>query len=167
MKAQTLLTILTIVISLFTFSCNTKIKSQEKPENFDWLIGQWERTNEEQGKTTFENWDKISDFSYSGIGFTMQDGDTIKQEKIRLIKQNDTWDLIVKIPEETKDITFELTDFTHNSFTCINDSINFPNQIKYWTENNKLKATVSGADLNIPFEFEKIKGKKPTHNNNV
>lgn len=97
-------------------------------------MGQWQRANEEQGKSTFENWKKTSAFGYSGIGFTMQNGDTEKQEKMRLIKQNGTWDLIVKVPEETEEVTFAITESNPNSFICINDSINFPNRIKYWTD---------------------------------
>lgn len=156
MKALKALTSIILIISLFAISCNTKTKTNESTENFDWLLGQWQRTNEEQGKTTFENWEKTARFSYSGIGFTMQDGDTVKQEKMKLIKQNGTWDLIVKVPEETESVTFEIIESNQSSFTCINDSIDFPNQIKYWTDNNQLKATVSGTDLNISFEFEKI-----------
>lgn len=155
MKTQKIVTTVVLVFSLIAVSCNIKTKSNEKSENFDWLLGQWQRTNEEQGKSTFENWEKTSDFSYSGIGFTMQNGDTIKQEKMKLLKQNGAWDLIVKVPEETKDVTFAITESNQNSFTCVNDSIDFPNQIKYWIENNKLKATVSGTDLKISFEFEK------------
>ena len=140
-----------LVIFLFAISCNNKTN-----ENFDWLLGQWQRTNEEQGKTTFEDWKKTAEFSYSGIGFTLQDGDTVKKEKMKLIKQNGTWDFVVKVPEETDAVIFEMTESNKSSFTCINDSIDFPNRIKYWTENNHLKATVSGIDLNAPFEFKKI-----------
>ena len=52
-----------------------------KIENFDWLLGKWKRLNDEVGKETFENWNKISLSKYLGIGFTMQRGDTIKREK--------------------------------------------------------------------------------------
>ncbi|NDV15725.1 hypothetical protein GO009_06770 [Muricauda sp. TY007] len=137
-------------------SCSTKTTSNEKPEHFDWLLGRWQRTNEAQGKATFENWVKTTEFSYLGIGFILQDGDTIKQERMELVKHYDAWHLKVKVPEETETVTFKMTGSNQNSFICMNDSIDFPNRIKYWKENKKLKATVSGTGLNIPFEFEKI-----------
>lgn len=118
-------------------------------------MGKWQRTNEEQGKSTFENWERTTDFGYSGIGFTMQNGDTIKQEKMKLFKQNGNWYLIVKVPEELENVTFAMIESNQYSFICTNDSIDFPNRIKYWAENKKLKATVSGNDLKIPFEFVK------------
>ena len=82
--------ILILLIGVLIISCNqskkenqkTDVKSTtltEKSENFDWLLGKWKRLNEEEGKETFENWKKIKETEYSGIGFTMQNGDTIKQ----------------------------------------------------------------------------------------
>ena len=135
------------------------IKSEtmiKKSENFDWLLGKWKRLNEEEGKETFENWEKISETEYSGIGFTMQNGDTIKQENIRLIKSNDKWNIIVKVPEETESISFTGTSHSENEFTCENNEIDFPNNIKYWKNGDKINASVSNAEMEIPFEFEKL-----------
>ena len=150
------------IIAVFTLnSCNTKSKSNngsinEKSENFDWLLGKWIRNNEEHGKETFENWKRISNSEYAGVGFTMQNGDTIKQEKINLIKQNGKWDLIVKVPGDSESIVFKMTELNNKSFTCENDSIDFPKMIKYWKDGEKIKALVAGDDLEISFEFEKI-----------
>lgn len=47
-----------ILIALGFTMCNSK--QNESTENFDWLLGKWQRTNEKQGKTTFENWEKIT-----------------------------------------------------------------------------------------------------------
>ena len=162
MRALKSISIIALIISFTFISCNTKSKSKtnsinEKSENLDWLLGKWKRNNEEQGKETFENWEKISNSEYSGIGFTMQNGDTVKQEKIKLIRQNGKWDLIVKVPQETKSITFKMTKLNKDSFTCENDSLDFPKIIKYWNDNGYLRALVSGNEVEIPFEFEKIK----------
>jgi len=135
------------------------IKSEtmiEKSENFDWLLGKWKRLNEEEGKETFENWNKINDTEYSGIGFTMQNGDTIKQEKIRLTKTSGKWNLTVKVPEEPESITFNGISHNETEFTCENNEIDFPNKIKYWKNGNRINAMVSGGEMEIPFEFEKL-----------
>ncbi|MBT3383057.1 MAG: hypothetical protein HN778_02560 [Prolixibacteraceae bacterium] len=125
-------------------------------ENFDWLLGNWKRNNEEAGKETFEVWEKTSNSEYIGLGFTMQNGDTIKQEKIKLIKLNGKWDMEVKVPEEAESIIFKMSEFDKNEFTCVNEVLDFPNKIKYWRNGDKINALVSGGDMEIPFEFEKI-----------
>ncbi len=159
--------ILILLIGVLIISCNqskkenqkTDVKSTtliEKSENFDWLLGKWKRLNEEEGKETFENWEKVKETEYSGIGFTMQNGDTIKQEKIRLTKISGKWNLTVKVPEESESITFTGINHSKNEFTCENNEIDFPNKIKYWKNGNKINATVSGGEMSISFEFEKL-----------
>ena len=159
--------IMILLIGILIFSCNQTKKENIKPtenlteltkqtESFDWLLGKWKRMNEKEGKETFENWEKISATEYSAIGFTMQNGDTIKQENIRLIKSNDRWNIIVKVPEETLSITFNGISHSENEFTCENIEIDFPNKIKYWKNGDKINASVSNAEMEIPFEFEKL-----------
>jgi len=159
--------IVLLFIGILCMSCNLNKKEQkktdtkkisliEKSEDFDWLLGKWKRLNEEKGKETFENWTKIKETKYAGIGFTMQNGDTIKQEKILLIKKHKKWNLVVKVPEEAESITFKGVHYTKNEFTCENNDIDFPNRIRYWKNGNKISATVSGGEMKISFEFEKI-----------
>ena len=80
-----------VILTAFTFAmCNTKQNDQKSTtqptENFDWLLGNWKRTNEEKGKETFENWKKTNDTEYNGIGFTLQNSDTLSQEQMKLIQ---------------------------------------------------------------------------------
>jgi len=159
--------ILILLIGILILSCNQSKKEKqkeeinsetmiEKSENFDWLLGKWKRLNEEEGKETFENWNKINETEYSGIGFTMQNGDTIKQEKIRLTKTGGKWNLTVKVPEESESITFNGISHNETEFTCENNEIDFPNKIKYWKNGNRINAMVSGGEMEISFEFEKL-----------
>jgi len=159
--------LLILLVGILIISCNQNKKENqkeditatpliEKTENFDWLLGKWKRLNEEVGKETFENWEKIKETEYSGIGFTMQNGDTIKQENILLIKSNEKWNLTVKVPEESDSVTFVGVSHNDNEFTCENKELDFPNEIKYWKNGNRLNAMVSGGEMKIPFEFEKI-----------
>ena len=160
---KTLIKSVLLIITIVTIvSCNSTTKktdnnSEKQVENFDWLLGNWERLYEEPGKETFENWKKISQNEYSGIGFTVQGSDTIKQEKIRIAKQSGKWILTVKVPEETESITFPITELKYNEFTCTNDSLDFPKQIRYWKNGEKINALVSGDSLKIDFEFERLK----------
>ena len=154
---------LTTVVILSFSSCaeksqkEKKVKIEEKAlnENFDWLLGHWKRNNEEEGKETFENWQKVSDTVYIGLGFTMQNQDTIKQEKIRLIKSGNNWNLDVQTPDDSGAITFKVTTYNNQEFTCENKELDFPQLIKYWKTGDKINALVSGIDMEISFEFEK------------
>ena len=80
-----------VLVTTFTLTmCNAKQNDQKSTtqptENFDWLLGNWKRTNEEKGKETFENWKKTNDNEYKGIGFTLQNSDTLSQEQMKLIQ---------------------------------------------------------------------------------
>ncbi len=44
-------------------SCNTG------QDNFDWLLGDWQRSNEKAGMETYESWKKISSTEYLGHWF--------------------------------------------------------------------------------------------------
>ena len=168
-KKTTIMTrTLILLIGVLIISCNQNKKEGSKTNensieltdvavNFDWLLGEWKRHDGETGKETFESWKKLSSSEYSGIGFTLQNGDTIEQERLKLIKFNGNWDLIVKVSEESESVIFKMTELKSDGFTCENDAHDFPKRIKYWKNGEKINALVSGDDLEIPFEFEKIK----------
>lgn len=159
--------ILIMLIAVVLISCNqnsesksenkgTVVEINSETENFNWLLGKWKRNNEEEGKETYENWEKINSTQYEGIGFTMQNGDTVKQEKISIIKTKGKWDLLVKAPEDLKSIAFEIVEIKSNEFICTNDSLDFPKLIKYWKNGEKINALVAADDFEISFEFDRI-----------
>ncbi len=131
------------------------LTNKEMAENFDWLTGKWKRLNEEAGMETFENWDKISATEYSGIGFTMQDGDTINQESMKIVQQDGQWNLLVKTPDEATFISFSLAELKKDTFTFTHDTLDFPNKINYWKNGENINALVAGEGMQIDFEFEK------------
>lgn len=152
---KTILKFTAIIVLAFVFTmCNTK--QNENTENFDWLLGKWQRTNEEQGKTTFENWEKINNSEYNGIGFTIQNNDTISQEKMKIVETDGKWNLLVKTLEEKEFIRFEMSEIQQDKFECKNDTLDFPKLIKYWKSGDKINALVSGDNLKLSFEFERI-----------
>ena len=132
-----------------------KTEVSKENKNFDWLLGNWKRTNEKEDRETFEIWEKKSTSEYLGHGFTLLNTDTVKQEKIKLTKLNAKWILEVKVIDEEA-VIFNLTSFSNNQITCENNEIDFPNIIKYWKNGDKINAFVSGGELEILFEFERI-----------
>ena len=163
---KTLFLCLTI-FAVFSFSACTsnndkkteveKVEVTAMAENFDWLLGSWKRINDEEGNKTFEVWNKESDTAYYGHGYTLQDKDTISQERITLIKSDKRWRVGVIGTGETTPTVFEVTSIEKDRFVCENPAIVFPKKIQYWKEGDNIKATVAGDDMEISFEFEKIK----------
>ncbi len=156
-------TLYLVLIVSFVLSCHETNEGIEKTEtavpeieSFDWLLGNWQRTNEEEGKQTFEHWEKKSDSEYLGFGFTMEETDTISFENIRLIKTDTSWAIEVNLPEEAQATVFELTEIDETGFTCENEANEFPKKITYFKEGNALKAIISGGDMEISFDFEKV-----------
>ncbi len=133
-----------------------RIENQTQITSFDWLLGLWKRMNEKSGIETFEIWKKNNPTEYSGIGFTLQNRDTVKQERILLKKTKDKWYLIVEIPEESARVLFTVKEIKNNEFTCVNNKNDFPKTIKYWIHDERLFAKVSNEEMEIPFEFEKV-----------
>ncbi|MEM1328086.1 MAG: hypothetical protein AAGI23_19165 [Bacteroidota bacterium] len=156
---------LPVVLLLFIFSCqNNAFDEQESEAEIDssqkielnWLLGTWQRLNDESGKTTFEYWTVNENQGYSGLGYTMQAADTIWKEYMKLVEVDEQWQLEIRSPEEEAATVFQLTDLQTNSFTAENLDIEFPNRIEYKHQNDTIYATVSGGDMNIPFEFMRV-----------
>jgi len=118
----------------------------------DWLVGDWKRTNDDADKSTFEQWKKESLIEYKGTGYTLQKGDTVFKEHLRIIKSNDNWIYEVTGVNESPTL-FHFTEQTANSFTCENEENEFPKKIVYAKEGNLLEAKVSGGEIEIEFLF--------------
>ena len=153
-----------IMFVFFLSSCENVDKENKKiqdetvilTENFDWLLGHWKRNNEKEGRETYEIWKKKNNTEYFGVGFTMVNNDTVKQEKMKLIKSKNNWILEVIVPHEAQAVIFEMTKADNEEFICENKELDFPKMIKYWKKGSKMNALVSGDEMEIFFEFERM-----------
>lgn len=123
-----------------------------KPQKPSFLIGNWIRVNNKDRLTTYETWQK----DFSGIGLTLKGKDTTFFEKMEIINVNNALILEVSGVNETPTL-FKFTHQSDTSFVCENPENEFPKKIKYWIDNELLKATISNADFKIEFIFEKAK----------
>lgn len=145
-----------IAMAIMMASCN-----KPSAENFDWLVGEWQRTNEKEGRETFEMWSKVSDSEYSGFGATLQEGDTLWYENMKLVKSNNLWSFEVTGQADTTATTFILTKIEEGRFTSENDQNEFPTKIEYYISGDKLKAMISGGGEEISFDFKSVNPKRP------
>ncbi|WP_164675178.1 DUF6265 family protein [Anditalea andensis] len=123
--------------------------------DFDWLLGSWERMNDEGENFTYETWLKIDSSTYHGVGHTLLNADTVWQEEMRLVNIAGRWNLEVFSKGDTAATVFSLTDITPEAFTSQNAENDFPKQIKYYRNEEYLKAIVSGEGMEISFDFKR------------
>ncbi len=121
---------------------------------FDWLTGDWKRTNDQEGRETFEYWTKSSDTVYRGRGFTLRDHDTAFMEHLKLYKLAGEWIFEVTGVNELPTL-FLLEHHSDQSFRCGNPDNEFPKHIEYSLQDNLLYAKISGGGNDILFTFEK------------
>lgn len=127
--------------------------SQASPD-FDWLLGNWARQNDPEGKQTFEHWRKKSESEYLGLGYTLEEQDTTWKENIRLIEESGTWRF--EVSGEGSMTSFRVSDTDSVSFVCENPDNEFPKKISYTRVGDKVNALISGGDMEIPFLFNRI-----------
>ena len=133
---------------LILISCNSK-KNYHNPK---WLIGKWVRTNNEVPKITYEFWNT----NFTGLGFTLQEKDTVFAEKMSIFKNKDQMYLQVTGIDQ-KPTFFNFVKQSENSFTAENKQNQFPQKIEYRIEKDTLKAIISNDEFSVDFKFVKLK----------
>lgn len=139
--------LISILIILFLVSCSPQ------KDNLDWILGQWQRTNNAVGQKTFEQWSKKSKYIYIGLGFTLKGQDTVFKENMRILKMDGVWNLEVRNVNEYPTY-FKFIKQSETSFVCENPDNKFPKKIKYFKDEKKLTAIISDENTEIPFYFK-------------
>lgn len=155
---RNLIFILSIIIGVACNSTPTKKeqpaqKEIEKIEAPNWLIGNWERTGEEEGKKTYEQWKSGKNGELIGMGCTLQGQDTIWKEDIVLDKKGRDWFFSVTVLGNSTATVFQVTELKKNEFVCVNEENEFPKKIKYAFDGKHINAEISGGGPTIPFNF--------------
>lgn len=149
-----------LIFGLFLLGCEQSI--DEPPESeinsakFDWLLGKWEKTEENSINQTFETWTKENDSSYRGHGIVVAGGDTIWQEHMLFHMENELWKMIIKTPENQDQVSFNLTSFDSTSFIVENPTHDFPKIISYSRASDELCALVKNDTMSIYFDFHQV-----------
>lgn len=147
------------LIPLMIVSCQqTQEKKAEKyTPTFDWLLGDWTRTNDKEGEQTFEHWEKKNDSTYLFHGYTLANKDTVWQEWAEISPIGLDWYLKVQAVDDTAATNFLLTEMSDTSFVCQNPENEFPTEIKYQKSGDELYAEISAGETAIPFIFVRKK----------
>lgn len=130
----------------------------DSPDNdsFDWLVGTWEGVNNTEQEQSFEIWEKLGSQTYRGIGYTLEDGDTVFMEKLSIENVYGVYQYIVRVGDESeKPVHFEMLKVNSSGFMCANPKHDFPKQIEYKLDGERLTATISGDGKSRSFIFRK------------
>ncbi len=142
-----------VLASLSSLMLSFTILPQDQ-DNFDWLLGQWQRTNNKPNYITLEHWQKEHHNHYIGMGYTLKSNDTVFKEYMRLFKKGSNWIFEVTGVNE-QPTNFELSSITVDGFICQNEQNDFPKRIHYFRNKTKLVAKISGAADEVVFEFKR------------
>lgn len=145
--------------AIFLCIASSCINTSHVNTGFNWLLGDWERINNEGKEKTFENWIKLNDTLYTGFGFTLSEVDTVFKENLSLFKLDKAWIFQVDGVNETP-VDFILQQTLERGFIAINEQNPFPKSIFYQLkEDENLQAVIANEEKEILFVFQK--NKKP------
>lgn len=124
---------------------------------FEWIIGKWERTDIKAGQRAFEEWVPVSDVLYTGKGWTMEGQDTLFAENLRLFVYENKYFYEAEVAHNSSAVRFEIVAWSDTSFESVNPAHDFPTNIDYtYDASGKLIATISDQEKEIHFQFHKF-----------
>ena len=121
----------------------------------NWLIGNWQKTDSITKKTSVENWSKLSESEFAGIGCTLKGKDTVFVERLKIITKDNVLYYVADVKENTEPTLFKITSVTKNGFVCENPTHDFPKKIEYKLMNEHLTVIISDGKKKVKFEFDK------------
>ena len=92
----------------------------------------------------YEEWRLINGSELIGIGFSIEEGDTVLSEELYVKKFADTW-AYVALPVNQTITLFALSEYSENKFIFENEEHDYPQKIIYeFTADGKLNAVTEG-----------------------
>jgi hypothetical protein len=144
------------LLLLLSIGFSLRLSAQPSEPNFDWLTGNWIRTNEQAGMRTIENWVKVHATEYHGFSCTVKETDTVWQEKVVLRLSEKQWQYAVTGMDAPSPTIFGLIKIEEAGFVAHQPENDFPKYITYSRDKNILRAWISDEKKKIPFEFKRV-----------
>jgi hypothetical protein len=125
-------------------------------EDFEWIIGTWERQNARPGVTHMEKWWKISDQHLKGFGLAMSGSDTTLYEGLGIKIEDGTPYYIAEVKENPGPVYFKIVSLEENSFVSENPEHEAPKKIEYRLDEKIMTATLSWDQGGFEIVFLKV-----------
>ena len=163
-RSRSNLKIKILFLILFVFANFSKLSAQQPHsvadlKSFDWLIGTWKR--ETSRGIMIEKWTKVSDFTFEGESFTIQNGDTTFAEYLRLLQFGKEVFYTPKVAHNKYPVPFKLIKADENGFTFEHSEHDFPQRIIYKQKKDgslhaRIEGTWNGKESGVDFYFRKV-----------
>lgn len=151
-----LILIIMLPLTCFYTWSNTDCKSIDE---IAWIIGEWQQANirKTNAKVTHENWQRVSESTLEGVGFTLDENDSVLfQESLRIVAMQDQLFYIAKVNGNPLPIAFKADSCDKNHVKFQNLSHDFPNVIHYTHTQAGLQVAVEANDgKGFTLEFER------------
>lgn len=145
--------ILALAGCLLSGCSSQPVEETDKWHLFENLAGGWIR---EQGDSLLftEEW-RYGEEDMYGIGITLENGDTIFREEMRILEIEGKYFYQATVPHNPGLVQFEVTILSDSGFTVENPKHDFPKKIKYQWNEDSLWVTISDDERSVEFNFKK------------
>lgn len=97
------------------------------PINFDWLLGEW-KGKATQGESS-ENWQKIDENTFTGIGYLVYLKDTLFSESMKLVRRGKDWYYVLQLDHYMNSAAYKLSYVGDEELVFTNKKVAFPKQV--------------------------------------
>jgi Domain of unknown function (DUF6265) len=105
--------------------------------------GKWKMNSDKM--EYYEDWELVNETELVGIGFSIEEGDSILSEQLYLKKFAEQW-AYVAIPDNQAITLFALQEFSQNKFSFENKEHDFPQRIIYeFKGDDQLEVAIEGV----------------------
>lgn len=152
------ITLFLLIVVMVLPSCRHKAPA-DRITQFDWLEGEWVN-DAEFPLITREIWHR-TDMGMAGIGYTVENGDTIFFENMEIKKSGNNIVYIPTIGNSETNKPFKLISDDNAEFVFENNENDFPQRIYYRQAEDSLYAwiegTKNGKTLRMDFPYKRKK----------
>ena len=128
-----------LVMLLILFAVSTFAQGETILKLFP---GKWKMISEKA--EYYEEWELLNENEMVGVGFSIEEGDTVLSEQLYLKKFSDQW-AYVALPVNQTITLFALSEYSENKFTFENKEHDYPQKIIYeFTADANLNAATEG-----------------------
>lgn len=146
---------LCFALALFNFQIPCQ-QAKNNLKSMEWLLGTWQGTNTKPGHTAYEKWEKTSKQGFKGVGVTLKEKDTVFVEKLKIVVKDNKLFYVAEVSHNAALVYFQITKQETTGFVALNPEHDFPKEISYRLDDEKLKARISGNGKSVEFNFVKV-----------
>lgn len=136
-------------------------ESQKKVQlkDLSWLEGTWKRKG--RRGPVFEQWTKVSNFTFEGAGFRVSEGDTVFLEFLRLEQFGNEIFYTAKVAHNKYPVPFNLVKVDEKVFKFENPQHDFPQRIIYKQKKDgslhtRVEGSQNGTESGFDLFFMKV-----------